>query len=204
MANIGIFPAQLKFRSMNFKQETKTKITQTASGRTIRATGSTTRWSVTIQMPVRTIEEHKTLQGFIALTQGPLNDFEIVLTNISQSSGALGSSVSAGASGAHSAGDTSINIITNYGDATVLKSGDVVRFAGHSKVYMVTSDINTDSAGGAVLNIQPALIENVANLESMIVHNVPFKMALNNDVQEYNYRTDGFVEYEMDLIEVFA
>lgn len=189
---------------MNFKQETKTKVTQTASGRTVRATGSTTRWSVTIQMPVRSVEEHKTLQGFIALTQGPLNDFDIVLPNISQSSSALAGTVTTFVSGAHSAGDTTVNITSNHSNATIFKAGDVVRFNVHSKVYMITSDINTDSAGAAVLNIQPALIENLIDTEAMYVHNVPFKMALNNDVQEYNYRTDGYVEYEMDLIEVFA
>jgi len=204
MAYIGIMPTAIKFRSMNFKQQTKTKITQTASGRTIRATGSTTRWSVTIQMPVRTIAEHKVLQGFLALTQGPLNSFNITLPGISENSSPVADSVTGGANAIHAPGDTSINITTNQGDATVLKAGDVVRFSGHNKVYMVTTDVNTDSAGYAVLNIQPGLVESVTYLESAVFNDVPFTMALNNDVQEYNYRTDGYVEYEMDLIEVFG
>lgn len=204
MANIGIWPSQLKFRSMNFRQETKTKSTQTASGRVIRATTSTTRWACTIQFPVRSVAEHKTLQGFIALAQGPLNDFEIQLTDVSTSASSLAGSVNAGPTGNYSAGSTAIEIQTNQSSANVLKSGDVVRFANHSKVYMVTSDINTNVSGIATLNIQPALIEAVVTSEAITCSDVYFKMALANDIQEYNYRTDGFVEYEMDLIEVFG
>jgi len=194
---------------MNFKQETKTKVTQTASGRTVRATNSTTRWSVTIQMPVRTVTEHKTLQGFVALAQGPLNDFEIVLPEVSYSSSAVASTLICNTIGNHNAGRTDINIYANYNNTTILKQGDVIKFgdptlASHSKVYMVTTDINTDSAGYAILNIQPGLIEYVANSTPLTTNAVPFKMALNNDVQEYNYRVDGYVDYEMDLVEVFA
>jgi hypothetical protein len=31
---------------------------------------------------------------------------------------------------------------------------------------------------------------------------VPFRMILSNDIQEYGYRNDGYVEYEIDVEEV--
>ena len=66
---------------------------------------------------------------------------------------------------------------------------------------MASTDINTDSAGGAVLNIKPGLVEALTDEEGITSTNVPFRMILNNDVQEFNYRTDELVEYEIDVIE---
>jgi hypothetical protein len=67
---------------------------------------------------------------------------------------------------------------------------------------MCTTDINTDGSNKATINIQPALVEDLSNAESVTVHNVPFRMILSNDVQEFQYRTDGLVNYEIDVEEV--
>ena len=104
--------------------------------------------------------------------------------------------------GPTSAGVTAVGISTNVISATALKAGDVVRFAGHTKVYMVTTDINTDGTGAATLNIQPALTTDVSSGASVTFNNVPFRVILSNDVQEFDYRTDGLVDYELDVQEV--
>jgi hypothetical protein len=41
----------------------------------------------------------------------------------------------------------------------------------------------------------------VTDEEAITSTNVPFRMILNGDVQEFNYRTDELVEYEIDVIE---
>ena len=202
MAYVGNFPTSPGFSAVGFKQNTITKRTQTASGRIIRSSNATTLWSGTLAFPTMTLQEFRPIQGFIALTQGTLNEFDIVIPIVSQSQSTVAASLTATVDGAHSAGDTTVNISTNFGDEAVLKAGDIVRFANHTKVYMCTTDINTDSAGDAVLNIQPALTEDLSNSESITTNDVPVRMILSSDVQEFGYRTDGLVSYEIDVAEV--
>ena len=83
----------------------------------------------------------------------------------------------------------------------MLKAGDIVRFANHTKVYMATTDVNTDSAGLAVLNIKPALITALVDEEAVTTNNVPFRMIMSTDTQEFNYRTDNLIAYEIDIEE---
>jgi len=215
VAYIGSFPSSPGFNAVNFKMNTQTKITKAASGRTIRATNSTTLWSGTLAFPVMNQTEFRPIQGFMAQTQGPLNEFDIVIPGVSESQAkdiTTGQSIASiidgrvFVEGAHSAGDTTIAITTfpdsattALGDQVLLKAGDVVRFANHTKVYMVTTDINTDSAGLATLNIQPALVEALADEEAVTTNNVPFRMMMSGDVQEFNYRTDNLIAYEIDI-----
>lgn len=203
MAYVGTFPSSPGFSAAGFKQNTITKRTQTASGRQIRISNAATLWSGTLVFPTMNLSEFRPIQGFVALTQGSLNEFDIVIPIVSQSQSVNAGLFTASVSGAHSAGDTTINISTSIpGAGNAFKAGDVVRFANHTKVYMCTTDINTDGSGNAVLNIQPALVEGLSNTESITTNNVPFRMILSNDVQEFGYRTDGLVSYEIDVEEV--
>lgn len=203
MAYIGTFPSTPGFSAAGFKQNTITKRTQTASGRQIRATNATTLWSGTLVFPTMNLSEFRPIQAFVALSQGTLNEFDIVIPLVSESQSVNAAALSATVDGAHSAGDTTIAISTNLGGAgNALKAGDIVRFANHSKVYMCTSDINTDGLGNATMNIQPALTENLVNNENITTNNVPFRMILSNDVQEFGYQTNSLVSYEIDVEEV--
>ena len=206
MAYIGNFPSSPGFTSANFRQNTLTKTTQTQSGRSIRITNSTTLWRATLAFPPMTQAEFRPVQAFIALAQGPLNEFDIVIPTVSQSQAALAGSLVASVDGdsasANVAGDTTININTNLASSNALKAGDVVRFQNHTKVYMVTADVNTDSSGNAIMNIQPALVESVSNAETITTNNVPFRMHLVNDLQEFTYNTNQLVNYEIDVDEV--
>ena len=201
MAYIGNFPTSTGFTTANFKTTNLTKRTETASGRIIRGTNATTLFQCTLQFPSVTLAEWKPVQAFISRCQGSLNEFDVVLPTISTSTTDYPSATISVASPT-SAGVTAVGISTNVISATALKAGDVVRFAGHTKVYMVTTDINTDGTGAATLNIQPALTTDVSSGASVTFNNVPFRVILSNDVQEFDYRTDGLVDYELDVQEV--
>ena len=205
MALIGNFPTDPGFTSVNFRQQTKTQKTETNSGRTIRYTDSTTLWKGTLNFPPMTLAEFKPIQGFIARCQGPLNEFDLVIPTVSDtSSGYPNQSTQVNSAG--SAGATSVDVLSNQTSSTILKAGDVVRFPNHSKVYMVTQDVTTDGSGLGVLNFQPGLVIAVEVYDSagatIQVNQVPFRMILTNDLQEFGYRTDGLVGYELDVQEV--
>lgn len=202
MAYIGSWPTSPGFQSVNFKQLTVTQKTETVSGRIIRNTNSTTRWTGTMSYPPMTLSQWRPIQAKLALCQGALNEFDIILPKVSENQSGNTSGLTVTVTGAHTAGDTTIVVASNKPTTTILVAGDVIRFAAHTKVYMITTDINTDTAGSAILNIQPGLVENLSNSEAVTIDNVPFRMILSNDLQEYNYGLDGTISYELDIEEV--
>jgi hypothetical protein len=203
MAYIGFFPQTPGFTTANFRQNTATKKTESASGRIIRATNSTTVWTGTLQYPPMTLAESRPIQAFAARCQGSLNEFDIIIPNVSTTTSGYTAQLTY-PTGTNSAGSTSCTVTSDQTSVTILKAGDVIRFPNHTKVYMVTEDVTTDGAGAATINFQPGLITAV-NEDSagatIQVTNVEFRMILSNDVQEFGYRTDGLVGYEIDVQE---
>ena len=209
MAYIGFFPiTNVGAQAVRFRQQTLTKKTETASGRIIRATTSTTKWKGTISFPPMTRAEFQPIQAFISRCQGPLNEFDLVIPTVSTSSSEFNHGVGAlhiDAGASADAGATSIAVNCGTGPTNVLKAGDVIRFHNHSKVYMVTEDVDSDATGDATINFQPGLVTAVSDdsaADDITAQDVPLRMILTNDLQEFAYRTDGLVEYEIDVEEV--
>ena len=211
MAYIGNFPTSPGFQAVNFSMSSTTKTTQTISGRTVRFQEGTTLWSGTLQFPPMTLAEFLPIQGFLARCKGSLNEFDVVVPTISENSKGYGSdsTVSLTVTSAAAAGATSIDVNSPLTDTTILNPGDVIRFANHTKVYMVTDNegVTTDGTGNATINFEPELVTAVDARDSsggplIQLAEVPFRMILTNSVQEMQYRTDGLIQYELDVREV--
>lgn len=209
MATITNFPTSPGFRALNFRQLNETKKTQTQSGRTIRHGNATTRWAATLAYPPMTTAEIRPIKAFIAQLQGGLNDFDIILPDVSTPQGDISLDLFDMASSA-SAGATSVSVRfadSSLDDSTEQtriyhKPGDLIRFSGHTKVYMVTENVTTDSTGGATINFTPALTSAVTVNETVVSTDVPIRVAMVNDVQEYQHALDGTVSLEIDVEEV--
>lgn len=63
----------------------------------------------------------------------------------------------------------------------VAKAGDLFKFAGHTKVYMVTADASSNGSGVATLSMEPALLVSPSSGEALVSSNVPFTVALTSD-----------------------
>jgi len=197
----GNFPVGEGFVSANFKSNNITKRSQTASGRYIRETSATTLWSVTLATPTLTQAQARPIQAYIARCRGGINEFDIILPEISYSvaNSVYHSTVLTCAN--TSGGATAVNFTSGANNATVIKAGDVVRFSNHTKVYMATTDITTDGSGNGTLNIEPALIEAVTTSHTIIHNAVPFRMIMDQDVQEYIYTLEGYTAFELEMVE---
>ena len=66
---------------------------------------------------------------------------------------------------------------------------------------MCSSDINGDGSGNATLNIKPGLVEDLTNGEALTTDDVPIRMILSNDVQEFQIGVDNLHGYEIDVEE---
>ena len=215
MASIGFFNGtssilsnvnQIGFRAINLRQETTTAITKTNSGRVIRASAATTTWKATLDFPSLTYQQFRQIQGFVALARGPLNDFKIILPLISdRTAGATTGTITTGAQDSkdYSKGATDVEIaMASWTGGTIINMGDVIQFNNHDKVYMATTDITPDSAGGVHLSFEPPLTADVPSGTEVKYNDVYFKMIFTNDLQEYRYNTDGTVNCRIDVQEV--
>ena len=85
--------------------------------------------------------------------------------------------------------------------AGVFKAGDFIKFASHTKVYMVVEDV-TSSSNAATVTIEPPLISTVANNSVVTYDNVPFTVYLTNDIQEFGAvgsNKDGKLLYQFEF-----
>ena len=197
----GNFPVSEGFISANFKSNNITKRSQTASGRYIRETNATTLWSVTLATPALTQQQARPIQAYITRCRGGINEFDIILPEISYSvaNSAYHNTVLTCTN--TSAGAGAVDFTSSANNATVIKAGDVVRFSNHSKVYMATTDVTTDGTGNGTLNIEPALIEAVTTSHTITHNAVPFRMIMDEDVQEYVYTLEGNMAFELEMVE---
>jgi hypothetical protein len=201
MANLGNYPSTPDFSAVNFRIETNTQTTRSLSLTRFRNAIGTTFFTFTAQYPPMTRTEFKPVMAFIAQCRGPLNEFDVVIPELSECSGNPSGSTAL-VNGGVSAGTSTISVDGLAFSTTVLKAGDVVRFAGHTKVYMVTSDVTSSGTGTGTINITPPLKSSVANNEAVTIDDVPFRMTLNNDTQEIGVGVDELYQFEVDMIEV--
>lgn len=95
--------------------------------------------------------------------------------------------------------------VKGMGASQVLgKIGDFVKFANHTKVYMLTADATADGSGEVTIAIEPALYSAVVADELLTLDSVPFTMLLTSDVRETEIRggmQDGPFSFELDMVE---
>lgn len=140
--------------------------------------------------------------AFAASQRGNYDNFTIVLPQFSTPQGVATGSPTAGAA---SAGATSVVINGFTGSVTgIMKAGDLIKFAGHTKVYMLTADKDSSAGGQITAEITPPLIEDVASSEVVTVNNVPFTVAFQDDILTWKMSAPNLSNYTVNLIEHIA
>ena len=191
----GTYPTTPEFRSIGFSSEQKTITSTTDSGKMFSVQIDGQRFKFSAAYPPMTRAEFAPVIAFIMKQRSQKETFQIALPDLQNAKGDVSGTVSV--NGTHSAGDTTIDV---DGMTGTLNAGDFVKFAGHSKVYMVVSDA-TASAGAATLTIEPPLRNALANDEGVTYDDVQFTVRLTNDVQQFNTDDLDLYKYEVDFIE---
>jgi hypothetical protein len=188
----GTYPATPVFNSVGFTSEYFNLSSQTISGRMqVRNIGGQ-RFRFTASYPPLSRAEFAPVNAFVMSQRGMAETFTIVLPEVSTKSGTATGTLSANANAAIGATTLAVDGITG-----ILKAGDLIKFANHSKVYMITAD--RDGAG--TLTFFPGLVSAVINNEVLTYNNVPFTARLTNDVQEFSVGTELYYSYEVDMVE---
>jgi|SaaInlStandDraft_3_1057020.scaffolds.fasta_scaffold03664_4 hypothetical protein len=150
------------------------------------------RWMIDAKYPPMSRGEFAPLWAFANAQQGQYGTFLYTPPIYKDTSGTATGTLLVNGTGID-AGDSSI---TCDGLTGLLKAGDFIKFAGHDKVYTLTSDAST------TLSIEPPLMSAVADDEAITYTDVPFTMAFANDKQIMSVGTNQLIGFSIKLVEV--
>jgi hypothetical protein len=195
----GQFPTDPNFRSLVFTDNRPILLNQTLSGKKSARQIGAQYFSFTVQMPPVDQLKAQEIFAFLSKQKGGYENFTIAAplnnkgTSHNETDILVNGATSAGASAVPMDGFSH----TNH----ALRAGDLIKFAGHSKVYMVQDEV-TASGGSATVNIQPNLVADVADNEAVTTNKPLFNVYLANDEIRYTTDTSGFYNISFDVREV--
>ena len=198
----GAFPiSSSKFETMGFKSIQNTIISKSDSGKRLARQVDGQRWGFTVSIITGTRSSvYGELMAFIVKQRSGKETFTIVPPEIED---ARGSETGSGlVNGNQTAGDTTIAMDWFAGDgAGRFKAGDLIKFASHTKVYMVVSDV-TSSSNAATVTIEPPLVADIADDSGVTYDDVAITVYLTSDIQEFGSvgaDKDGNILYKFEF-----
>ena len=197
----GALPTSPEFNALSFKDEVNTLVSISDSGRRFARQIDNQRWKFTCRYVNLSRVEFAPIFAFITKQRGSKETFTITPPNLKNALGSETTTISV--NGSHTAGDTTIAIDGfNSDTAGSLKAGDFLKFASHTKVYQVVSDV-TPSSNAATVTIEPPLLEALTNDSTVTYDAVPFTVYLTSSVQSYSMGINNLYNYEFDVCEAF-
>ena len=195
----GAFPiSSAKFESLGIKSIQNTIISKTVSGKKLARQIDNQRFSFTARIiTAKRSDVYGELMAFIIKQRSGKENFTIIPPEVEDARGNVSGTVLV--NGVHAVADTTITVDAMTG---TLKAGDFIKFAGHSKVYMVVADVTADGSNEATVTIEPPLITALANNEVVTYDNVAFTVHLTNDIQEFGVAgadKDGDLLYQFEF-----
>jgi len=196
----GTFPTTPKPKSSDLISEENTVSSISESGKRQGRILGGHLWAIKLTFPQMLRATFAPVFAFIMAQRGQSGSFQISLEQFNTPQGvATGTPL---VDGVHAVGDNTI-LCDGFTASTtdIMKAGDIVKFASHTKVYMLTADSDSVGLGATTLNIVPPLIAALANNEAVTVSSVPFTVALEDSVQEWKTTNPNFSSYSVNLIE---
>ena len=198
----GAFPiSNAKFQVASIKTIQKTLVSKSINGKKLSRQIDGQKFGFTANIiTAKRSDVYGELMSFIMKQRSGKENFTIVPPDISSTRGNETGTILV--NGVHTAGDTTIAIDGHASDgAGRFKSGDMIKFASHDKVYMIVADA-TSSSNASTITIEPPLRNALANNEAVTYDNVPFTVYLLNDMQEFGQvgaDKDGNILYKFEL-----
>jgi hypothetical protein len=201
----GTYPYSPEFTSVDFRINTPTQSSETVNGRKLRAGFGTSFYTFTGKYASLTPSQVAPITAFIAEQYGISESFQIVLPKISYNK-AADYAQAVGNAKVKTAASKGVYQVALKGlgvSKTVLKAGDFFKFNGHTKVYMCTNDLVSNSSGEATIFFSGKLTVNVAVDEVLTINAVPFTVILDQDMDEWTVGAGGMTSIEASFREVW-
>jgi len=192
----GVFPISAGFETLDFQSNTNSRVTVSVSGRSQRLKSGEQFWSFKLKSPGMTRAEVMADFAFIVAQDGQVESFTIVPPTISSTRGSASGTVTV--TQAYAAG---LKTVRANGGSGTLKTGDLIKFSNHDKVYMLTADVNMDASSEDTIAFYPPLTTAVTSSTTITYNSVPLKVYLDKDQQKYNTQANNIYKYEITLNE---
>jgi len=198
----GSFPTSPAPNSVQVRSFEPTLVSVSNSLKRQTRSRGTQRWLMSVNYSPMTRANFAPLYAFSMKQKGQFDSFTFTPPVISTTQGQ--SSESPVVNGALAVGVSSAAIDgLTASTSDILKAGDFFKFSGHTKVYMATDDMDSDGSGAATLNFAPALVNAVANDETLTISAVPFTVAFTTDLTSFNTDASSLYGFSIELAEVF-
>jgi hypothetical protein len=197
----GAFPTTKNPKLFNFASNRPNSTNYTLSGKRSVKQFAAQYFSFSVQMPPMKQSDFQAFHAFLVKQKGSFDTFtfQYPLNNL----GADKNNASVVVNGVHAIGDSTIAMDGFTADTDdVFKSGDLIKFNGHNKVYMVTGDANSNASGEATISIEPPLQAALSNNEDIDTNQPSFTVALVQDDLLYATDASGFFSLSFDVREV--
>tara|TARA_A100001015_G_scaffold17379_1_gene20232 strand:+ start:1674 stop:2279 length:606 start_codon:yes stop_codon:yes gene_type:complete len=198
----GAFPTSKKPSVFNFSSNRPNSTAYTLSGKRSVKQFAAQYFTFSVQMPPMNQADFMEFYSFLVKQKGSFDTFTFQYPLENQ--GVDKAQTDIAVNGSASAGATQVpmdGFSTSTND--VLKAGDIIKFANHNKIYMITDDENANSSGEvAAVDIEPPLQAAVVNNEAVTVNQPSFTVALQQDDLVYSTDAAGFFTLSFDVREV--
>lgn len=205
----GTLPSSPAPREVELRSVNGTLISEGASMKRQARSKNAQRWGIKFVYAPMERDDWAPILAFLVAQRGRYEAFQVVLPSpLYLPRGSIpGSPVvdnEVGSPTELQAGRRTVNTKGwTSGQTGVLKAADFVKFTGHTKVYMVTADANSDGSGKAALAIEPALIEGPAHGSALTVSSVPFTVSLASDTLQTVLAVNPEFGVEIDMVEAY-
>ncbi len=195
----GAYPTSPSFSTLNFTDNRPTLINRTLSGKKqVRQIGGQ-YFSFTVAMPPLEQLDAQSIFAFLQKQKGSFENFTI--TYPINNKGTSKNETDILVNGSHSLSDSTIALDGFSHTNNALRAGDLIKFANHSKVYMVQDDV-TASSGAATVSISPNLVATLADNEAVTVNKPSFTVYLESNEITYSTDISGLFNISFDVREV--
>jgi hypothetical protein len=197
----GAFPTTKKPRVFNFMSNRPNSTTYTLSGKRSVKQFAAQFFSFSVELPPMNQTTFMPFYSFLVKQKGSFESFtfQYPLDNL----GADKNNASVVVNGVHAIGDSTI-AMDGFTVSTddVFRAGDLIKFNGHNKIYMITGDANSNASGQATISIEPPLQSALADNEDVDTNTPSFTVALMQDDLLYATDASGFFSLSFDVREV--
>ena len=166
-------PSNTGFKDSRFGIMRKTSVTQSPfSGAPQVYSHPFALWNGTYTLPPMKREKASEWIAFMMKLKGREGTFYAYDPDAKEPQGKVTTSVTL--NGAIAVGDTSIDVDCSNNNLTdAFKAGDYIQIGtgSNARLYMITDDANTNSTGGATLEIQPPVKKASASGSTVVVDN---------------------------------
>ena len=199
----GTFPTSPGFADIKIVSWQPTLVSLSHSlQRQVRSRGGAQRWAIEATYPPNLRRaELAPIFAFAVAQRGQYGKFTLQLPDL----WANARGAATGTPVVYGAGQTGRTVLTagwTPNTTAILLLGDLIKFAGHDKVYMVTASTSSDASGRAYVAIEPALLSSPANNAAVSVSNISFVVSFSSDVQEVFIRGANRHEYKVSFVEI--